>query len=318
MIQQIVETIADKQSFLIAAHAGPDGDAAGSTLALAEILREMGKDVVAYNVDGVPEAFQFLVGAEKVVSQLPSQICFDVAFVLDSGELKRAGLPENACWKTLVNIDHHPHSSFGDICYLDTEACATGVMIHRLLCACQHPLSQQVAEALYTAILSDTGSFRYSNSNPEAFAVAGELVSRGVDTWKIASRIYESQTPLPMTLLALVLRTLDISVCGRYASVSMSTEMLEQAGATAEDTDGFINYPRAVNGVEVAVFCRQISATQTKVGFRSRGRVNVSEISRELGGGGHHNAAGVTLDGELAQVRERVTTILADYFAQQD
>lgn len=317
MIPTIVQQIKQGQSFLVVAHASPDGDAIGSTLGLAQALRQMGKQVVALNVDGVPDIFAFLPGAPQLVTSLEPDSSFDVAFVLDAGDLERAGVPVKDLCSTLINIDHHPHSEFGDICYLDTSASATGAMIYRLLRACDFDLQLDVAESLYTAILSDTGSFRYSNADPEAFAIAGELVKLGIDTWEIASRLYESQPPQRMKLLALALPTLDISPCGKFATVSMTTDMLETAGAKAEDTDGFVNYPRAVRGVEVAVFFRQVNAEKTKVGFRSRGLVDVGKFARDLGGGGHHNAAGVTIDGHYEQIRERVYLLLKQHFSSQ-
>lgn len=315
MIQSIIQQIEEGQTFLVAAHSSPDGDAIGSTLGLALALRRMGKDVVAFNADGVPDTFAFLPGASDLVRSVDADRSFDVAFILDAGDLSRVGLPVEEMCSTLINIDHHPHSDFGDICYLDTKASATGAMIHRILRAMDFDMQLDVAEPLYTAILSDTGSFRYSNADREAFSIAGELVELGIDTWEIASRLYESQPQQRMKLLALVLATLDISTCGKFASVSMTTEMLDAAGARAEDTDGFVNYPRAIRGVEVAIFFRQISDQQTKVGFRSRGLVNVGEFARELGGGGHHNAAGVVVDGGFEQIRARVVSLLLDHFS---
>ncbi len=310
MIQQIVELIRTQQRFLIISHEGPDGDALGSTLGLAISLREMGKDVVAFNIDSVPELLTFLPKSEQIVQELPSDASFDVAFVLDAGDISRAGIPVSEYCSTLVNIDHHPHSEFGDICYLDTNASATSLMIVRILDACGHHMSLEAAKCLYTGILSDTGSFRYSSASEEAFIVAGRLVGMGVDTWDVASRLYESLAPERMRLLGSVLPTLEISACGRYASVVMSEEMLHQSGATEEYADGFVNYPRAVRGVEVALFYRQLDADTYKVSFRSRGKIDVGGMARSLGGGGHHNAAGATVTGSLEQVKAKVATLL--------
>lgn len=310
MIQQIVELINTRQSFLVVSHENPDGDAIGSTLGLANALREMGKDVVALNVDGVPQIMQFLPGFDLLVTKLPDAVQFDVAFVLDSGELSRAGVPAGACSATLVNIDHHPHSKFGDICYLDTSASATAVLVDRVLSACDYCMSLDVAKCLYLGILSDTGSFRYSSANPEAFAVAGRLVGMGIDPWEIASCLYESLAPERMRLLGLVLPTLRISSCGRYASVAMTEEILRESGASEEHTDGFVNYPRAIRGVEVALFFRQVAADAYKISFRSRGTIDVGSMARELGGGGHHNAAGAKVVGTLEEARATVSCLL--------
>ncbi|MCF6179874.1 MAG: bifunctional oligoribonuclease/PAP phosphatase NrnA [Geopsychrobacter sp.] len=295
MLSKIVQQIDKGQRFLVCAHASPDGDAIGSTLGLMLGLEKMGKEVVAYNADGVPDTFRFLPGAERLVSNLDGQSDFDCVFVLDAGSLKRTGDLVAERGPLLVNIDHHPGSNFGDLCLLDTDAAATAVLIVRVLKACGLTLDATIALPLYTGLLSDTGSFRYANSNPEAFAVGGELVGLGIDPWGVASALYESQPAARMMLLSLVLSTLHISQNTKYASVAMSLEMLERVGARAEHTDGFVNYPRAVAGVEIAVFFRQLDLENVKVSFRSRGNIDVGQLANRLGGGGHKNAAGAEI-----------------------
>lgn len=306
-IDQILQLIERSQTFLIAAHEGPDGDAVGSTLALTMALREMGKDVVAYNPDPAPQEYAFLPGYETLVSRLDETQVFDAGFVLDAGELQRAGSWIRERCRTLVNIDHHPYSEdFGDIYFVDTDASATGALIYRLLQSAGHKISCEVATCIYTAILSDTGSFRYSNANQEAFQVAGEMVALGVDPWSIASGLYESQELKRLLLLALALPTLQASACGHYASIAVTLEMYEKSGTSKEFTDRFINYPRSIRGVEVAIFFRQITKTRFKVGFRSKGNIDVGSLAREMRGGGHHNAAGAEVDGSLESVQEWV------------
>lgn len=310
MLTEIVEQVQAGQRFLVCSHESPDGDAVGSTLGLMSGLEKLGKEVVAYNTDGVPELFRFLPGAERLLDNLEGQPPFDVVFVLDSGELSRAGekIAERAPF--LINIDHHPGSDFGDICYLDTRAAATAVLVLHLLKACSVELDLRIGLPLYTGLLSDTGSFRYSNSNPEAFIAAAELIGLGIDPWQVASALYESQPPQRMRLLADVLDTLHVSAAGNYASVCMSLEMLERAGALAEHSDSFVNYPRAISGVEVAVFFRQVDAGTVKISFRSRGQIDVGGLAKRLGGGGHKNAAGAELEGSLCDVIPRVHDLL--------
>ena len=307
MLKAILKTINEGRRFLVAAHEGPDGDALASTLALTLALRELGKEVVAYNRDGLPAAFDFLPGADTLVSSLGAEDRFDAGFVLDAGELRRAGNELRQHCATLVNIDHHPYSeNFGSIYYVDTEACATGAMVYRVLAAGGWPISRDVATCIYAAIISDTGSFRYSNSNPEAFRVAGEMIALGVSPWDIATGLYENQDPRRLQLLALALATLTVSPCGQFASVSVTREMFAATGTGAEHTDGFVNYPRSIRDVEVAIFFRQVDERSFKVGFRSKGQVDVGALSRELGGGGHHNAAGALVEGSLDEVRRSV------------
>jgi len=307
MVAAILKLIEEGRRFLVASHESPDGDALASTLALTNALREMGKDVVAYNRDGVPSPFDFLPGAQTVVRNIEGEETFDVGFILDAGELRRAGSHLREACRTLVNIDHHPHSErFGEVHYVDEKASATGALVHRILKAGGHAISADVALCIYTAVLSDTGSFRYSNADPEAFRIGAEMVEKGVSPWDVASCLYESQGAERLRLLARALATLTVSASGRYASVSVTTAMLEETGTGPEHTDGFVNYPRSIRGVEVALFFRQTGPATYKVGFRSKGAVDVGALARHLGGGGHHNAAGATVDGRLEEVRQSV------------
>lgn len=313
MIQKIVNLIERSQKILVASHESPDGDALGSTLALTNALREMGKEAVAYNRDPAPLDYAFLPGYDTLVDKVDDSQVFDAAFVLDAGELHRAGSWIRDHCRILVNIDHHPYSEdFGDIYFVDTQASATGALIYRLLLACGHQLSCDTATCIYTAILSDTGSFRYSNANPEAFQVAGEMISLGVDPWSIASGLYENQDLCRLKLLGLALPTLRISACGQYASLAVTLDMYLKAGAKDEHTDRFINYPRSIRGVEVAIFFRQLEKNHFKVGFRSKGEIDVGALARAMNGGGHHNAAGAELEGELDAVQEWVFARVAE------
>ena len=318
MIETILQLIDRNRTFLVASHESPDGDAIGSTLALANMLREMGKEVVAYNRDRAPLEYAFLPGHATLVNELGDLPQFDVGFVLDAGELRRAGDWLRECCRTLVNIDHHPFSEdFGDVYYVDTGAAATAILIYRILQAAGHPLSQDTATCIYTAILSDTGSFRYSNANPEAFQVAGAMIGTGVDPWSIASGLYESQEQERLVLLGMALQTLQVSACGKFASLAVTEEMYRKSGAREEHTDRFVNYPRSIRGVDVAIFFRQLDRNRFKVGFRSKGNIDVGALARTMHGGGHHNAAGATLEGDLETVRKQVCDKVALLLAER-
>jgi phosphoesterase RecJ-like protein len=308
MITSIAEAIAAHTSFLITTHESPDGDAIGSSLALASYLRGLGKDVTVYTCDPVPGLYAFLPGAETVVHRIPPRH-YDVCFVLDVGEFRRAGA-DLAAYKDIgmfINVDHHLHcENFGAINLIDSAAAATGVLVYRIIKAAGHTVDYPTALCIYTAVITDTGSFRYSNANPEAFAVAGEMVATGINTWSIAEKLYESQPRRRLELLALALSTLSISPRGDYAALAVTHDMYASTGADAELTDGFVNYPRSISGVEVAIFFREIRSGLFKVGFRSKGKIDVSALAAAFGGGGHHNAAGCTVPGTLDEVRERV------------
>ena len=308
MIDGIVAEIAAGATFLVTTHEGPDGDAVGSSLALGNYLRRLGKDVTVYFSDPVPELYLFLPLADSVVHRIPDRD-FDICFVLDVGEFRRAGeeLVNFTRVGKFINIDHHLLCDrFGAINLIDSEAAATGVLIHRIITAAGHEVDYDTALCIYTAVITDTGSFRYSNANQEAFTVAGELVARGVNAWSVAEKLYESQPRKRLELLALALATLVVSPRGDVASITVTLDMYEKTGTNAEITDGFVNYPRSIRGVEVAVFFREVKPGLYKAGFRSKGKVNVSALAAEFGGGGHHNAAGCTIAGRLEEVRQRI------------
>ncbi|HEX8961308.1 MAG TPA: DHH family phosphoesterase [Geobacteraceae bacterium] len=308
MLDRIVAEIAASRSFLVTAHESPDGDAVGSLLAMGCYLRRLGKEVTLYLSDPLPDLYAFLPMADQVVHTIPPRF-FDICFVLDVGEFRRAGeeLTNFTGIGKFINIDHHLRcEQFGAINLIDPEAAATGVLIYRIIQAAGHDVDYEVALGIYTAVITDTGSFRYSNANQEAFTIAGEMVARGVNAWSIAEKLYESQPQKRLELLALALATLNISSRGDVAAITVTLDMYEKTGADAELTDGFINYPRSIRGVEVAVFLREIKPGLFKVGFRSKGKVNVSALAAEFGGGGHHNAAGCVISGLQDEVREKV------------
>lgn len=314
MTHEIVREIEVGHRFLLTTHEGPDGDAVGSTLGLANFLLSLGKEVVIHLIDPVPEIYAFLPLAETVTQDIPPGP-YDACFVLDVGEFRRAGqlIATAEGVAKFINVDHHiTCEQFGAINFIDPQAAATGILIHRIIAASGRPLNYATALCLYVAILTDTGSFRYSNANQEAFAVTGELVAHGIDAWFVSERLYESQPKARLELLAQALNHLSIADCGTFASLAVTQDMYERTGATAELTDGFVNYPRSIKGVEVAIFFRELSPLKFKVGFRSKGKVNVADLAARFGGGGHHNAAGCVVSGSLDEVRQIVYASLSE------
>jgi len=307
-IERIINEFDTAGSFLVTAHENPDGDAVGSALALACTLKRLGKDVTIYFCDPLPELYAFLPLAGEAVTAIPSRD-FDVCVVLDVGEFRRAGdeLVNFQGIGKFINIDHHLECDrFGDLNLIDPDACATGALVYRIIKAAGYGIDFDTALCIYTAVITDTGSFRYSNANPEAFAIAAEMVAHGVNAWSVSEKLYESQPRKRLELLACALATLQVSHRGDIASVTVTSDMYERTGTTAELTDGFVNYPRSIRGVEVALFFREVNSGQVKVGFRSKGKVDVSKLAAVFGGGGHHNAAGCTIAGTVDEVREKV------------
>lgn len=308
-IQNIVEAIRQSRTVLVVSHEGPDGDAVGSSLGMAAFLRAIGKQVTVHLADPVPELYRFLPGADLVTDTIPDQD-YDLAFVLDVGEFRRAGT-QFCSFKRIsrtINLDHHlTCENFGAYNLIDTEAAATGLLVWRVAADYGFTADYNTALCLYVAILTDTGSFRYSNANREAFEVAGLLMEQGgLNAWSVSEKLFESQPRKRLELLSRVLPTLEFVRNGQVASISVTLDMYAATGTDAELTDGFVNYPRSVAGVEVAILFRQLEERRFKIGFRSKGTVNVALLAQGFGGGGHHNAAGGTVEGTLEEVKQIV------------
>ncbi len=310
-VNSALKALKTASTIVIAAHIDPDGDALGSSLGLALILRGLGKEVTVYNRDAVPYSYKFLPGAELVGNRLPPAC--DLLCLLDCSEFARAG-DELAAWsgsKCSLCIDHHLTADLAaDINLVCADACATGELIYELAVILAPDFGLDIAVNLYTAILTDTGSFRYSNATPSAFAVAGDLVRRGVKPWDITQQVYESQPVERIKLTALVLKTLRIAASKRAAAVWVTEAMFKATGTDGEYTDGLINYPRSIAGVEVAFMAREIGPDDYKFSFRSRGKVNVAALAAAFGGGGHHNAAGCRLQGKLEDLIEKIFALV--------
>ncbi len=310
-IDSIVKIIVSGDCFIVASHMNPDGDAIGSTLALSLAMEALGKKVIPYNIDGMPFQYKSLPMADKLQSVFDADLTYDAVFVLDCSELERIGsdVAGSVRCKKWINIDHHlTNKTFADLTLIDKSACSTGYLVYKLILSLPVEISKDIATNIYTTILADTGSFRYSNATVEAFTVAGELVSMGVSPWEVAAMLYENQPRARINLLTKSLNTLEIESGGKVASMMVDLDMLRDTGTSHDATDGFINYARSIEGVEVAVFFRQINADEYKVSFRSKGRVNVAEVAMEFGGGGHKNAAGCLIKGDIGEVRKIALT----------
>jgi len=303
-----VDALRSARSVLLTMHRGPDGDALGSALALACALRDLGREVTVYNPDELPYNFRFLPGAGAVAKSLPGDARFDVTVATDAGAFDRLGpdVPDTARRGVLLNLDHHITTEpFGDINYVDPHAASVGILAYKIIKGLGAPLSHDAAECIYASILADTGCFRYSSTDPECLRIAAELLEAGVDPWEMTVRVYEQQPLARMRLLADVLGTLEVH--GRLATITITNAMVTKTGSEIDLTDGFINYARSVDGVEVAASFREPgNGGPWRVSFRSRGRVNVAAIAQRFGGGGHHNAAGCSIEGDEGSVRAKI------------
>lgn len=312
--QQIVGTLKNASTVLVTGHRNPDGDAIGSLLAVGLILRHLGKDYTLYSQDGVPKQFATLALAGEVVDQVPAAARFDATVAVDTGDraLLGDGVPTGDRAGTLIVLDHHSSSTpFGDLRWHDPTAAATGMLVADLAQRLDVPLCADMAEQLWCALYTDTGGFRYDSTDARVLRLAARLVEAGISPWDVTVKLYENNPVERMRLLGQVLSTLDLSASGQIASVNITRSMVDQAGADDSMLDGFINYARSIEGVEVAVqvlqrgdFCR--------ISLRSKGRINVGDLAQRLGGGGHHNAAGCTVEGPPAEVQKRILGLLED------
>jgi len=308
-IEQIISACSAAQTVLIATHVNPDGDAIGSSLALAETLEKLGKRVVLYDRDPVPYMFAFLPLADNFVSRIPEDEIFDLLLLLDCSELTRTGdvLPGFTGYRQMGCIDHHvTNDFFAQVNLIDAKASATAELVYEVVSRMDPGYSREVAINLYVGIITDTGSFHYANSTPRSFTIAGEMVNRGVDPWVVARQVYESEPATRLQLLGYVLQTLQIAPNGKAACVTVTQEMYALTGTNAEHTDRLVNYPRSIAGVEVAFSLRQDGEKSYKLSFRSRGKIDVASLAQEFGGGGHKNAAGCNLTGTADEIIQLV------------
>lgn len=309
MIEEIKRAIYSGNRFLITSHIRLDGDALGSELALYLMLKGLGKQAVVCNQDETPEQYRFLPGAETIVHRLEHTDSFDVGFVLDCANLERVGnlAADIASIGTLISIDHHiSNNGFARIHMLDPEASSTAEILYRLIMAMKLELTPDICTNLYAAILTDTGGFRYYNTSSETLRSAGDLIEGGANPQWISENIYESEPPEKLKLLAAAMGTMEIDLEGKVAYMVVTSDHLRQTGATLDHTDGFVDIPRTVRGVDIALLFTQIEENRFKISLRSKGSVNVEKIASKFGGGGHTNAAACRIQGDLETVKLRM------------
>ena len=292
-------------------HVRPDGDALGSQLALGLSLEKLGKNVRIWNQEGMLEKYSFLPRAELLTKAPATAEHVDVAIALDTAIQNRLGttLAAVASAKIWINIDHHvSNPGYGDLVIIDQTAPATGEIIFRLIKSLGLPFDHDIAENLFVAISTDTGSFQYPKTSARTFEIAAGLVRDGeLDVGKISQHLYENYPRRRLELLRELLRTMRFSECGRIATFGLSLKNAAELGVIPEDNEGLIDHLRAVQGVIVAVFFEELSDGKVRVSMRSKDeRVDVCAICQKFGGGGHTLAAGARVPGTLAQIEEKV------------
>ncbi|HEV3409943.1 MAG TPA: bifunctional oligoribonuclease/PAP phosphatase NrnA, partial [Chthoniobacterales bacterium] len=293
----------------VLSHVRPDGDALGSQLALGISLRQLGKEVVVWNEDGMLEKYSFMPCAELLVRPPAEPQEFDLSVALDTAVQNRLGNAGEAVrapkW---INIDHHPtNPRYGDLNYIEPTAPATGQILYELLATQDLPINPEIAENLFVAISTDTGSFQYPNTTAHTFEIGAELVKRGVNVGRVSQLLYENYPRRRVELLRELLRTMRFEADGRVASFSLALKLARELGVKPEDNEGLIDHLRAIHGVVVAVFFEELPEGKVRVSMRSKSAAaDVAAIAQRFGGGGHVLAAGARVRGSLPEVEQRL------------
>lgn len=312
IVGEIADVIRNNDSFVIAGHLRPDGDCLGSCLGLYEFVRLMGKKVRFYTHGPVPEMFKFLPNFDKIELQNPPEKP-DAYLVVDCGDLERVHetfRPQGL----VVNIDHHvSNSNFGSLNWVDTEATAAGEQIYRLAVAMEQQITPQMATCLYTAIMSDTGGFRFSNTDEMTFKAAGHLVQAGANPAAIAEAVFESRKRESVLLTGQVYANLKFEFDNRFVWGEITEPMFRAVGGEYAEPDGLASDIRGIEGVEASVLFFETQDKWLRLGLRSKGRVNVSEVAQMLGGGGHAAASGAMIKRPYAEAREFALSTIREY-----
>lgn len=309
-IDQIAQAIARVKTIAICGHVMPDGDSLGSELALGIALHKMGKEVLLFSPDPVPEAYTFLPMASEVKHQLEdNNQKFDMFISVDCSVPDRLGdfIKLIQLSEQVVIIDHHAGSTvFGDLYLNDPEAAAAGEIIYDILKVFPVNIDSDIAQCLYVAIVTDTGSFRYDNTGPETHLRVAELLRVGIPAARINKQLYEEKPLVGLKILKEALDTLTLSGCGRIAWMCVKREVLQKLGAHDEHVDGIINYPRMIKGVELALFYREMGQDRFKISFRSKYNLDVNKLAALFGGGGHSRAAGCIIEGDFESIQKKI------------
>ena len=304
MLKEVLQQIERRERFVLTSHARADGDAVGSTLACGEILRRMGKQAEIVLRDGVPRVYQQLPFASSVIQAERVNGNYDAAILLECDSIQRTRL-DGLEGQFLINIDHHKSGrAFADVNWIDPKAVATAELVYRLARQAGVKISPEIATCLYTAVLTDTGAFMFEGVNQHTFELARELVLAGADPVRCARPLYFGHSTAKLRLLGAALSALQRD--GPLAWIWVTQEQMERAGAKEEDCEGLVNYALSIGDVEVAVFFRESPDGRFRVSLRSKGRMDVSTIAEEFGGGGHACASGCAVDGPLHAAVENV------------
>ena len=313
IVERIIGAIRHARKICVVGHIRPDGDCVGSQLALTLALRNEGKKVLCWNEDTIPQKYAFL-DPDKIIQKPKRGGQFDLVIATDCASFERLG-KVGACItnrKLFINIDHHTSNTrYGDINWISAREASSGELIFKLLKAARWPITKQIADCLFTAVSTDTGSFQYSNTRPGTFHVSAELVTRGADLAKICDEVYQSFSLSRVRLLKHLYGKFRLTHRDKIAYVWLKKADFARTGAESSDTEGLIDHIRAIEPVIVACVFEEIEPELTRISLRSKsGRVDVNEIAAQFGGGGHAAAAGARIPGKPLAIQRRVVAAI--------
>ncbi len=314
ILHQITQKLINSKHVLITAHKNPDGDALGSMIALGLSLKALDIKITMYNESPIPAKYDFLPCVDSIKQHFCEKENYDTAVILDCSDLSRIGKAAQKINKisSIINIDHHLfNTGFGDFKLIDSKASATAEIIYHLIKDMQVSFNKDIAISIYTGILTDTGSFRFSNTGRSAFEICGEMTGFGAEPYKIAKNIYDNYSLNRIKLIRMALESIEIFNNGKLSIMTLTREIMAKTGARHEDISGLINYAGAINGVQVAVLIQQSVKDKIKnrsvdkfhVSLRSDGSVDVASIASLYQGGGHYRAAGFDINAKLDDLK---------------
>jgi phosphoesterase RecJ-like protein len=312
VLSQVVELIENKHNFAITTHVRPDGDGIGSSLGLCWLLRSLGKEAEVIVSDGIPATYHSLPGADEIVHISEINGKYDAVFVIECSDIQRPSI-KNLDQQFTVNIDHHSTCEhFGTINWIDPTASAVGEMIYNLCKAIGGRISKEIAECLYMALVTDTGSFHFPNTTERTLKVASELVKAGVKPAKISEAVYNSYPWSRIELMSKVLATVKRDATGRVAWMRQTLEMRETTQMADGDNNGFVNIPLAAKEILASIYMREVRPNFYRVSLRSKGDINVARIAEKFNGGGHKNAAGLRIEGDWDDCERQIVAAVIE------
>jgi len=312
VLSQVVELIENKDKFGITTHIKPDGDGVGSSLGLCWLLRSLGKSAEVLVRGEIPASYRSLPGAAAIRDVEEIDGDYDAVFIIECSDLDRPGI-KGLDKQFTVNIDHHATSAhFGTINWIDSTASAVGEMIYNLCKAIGGRVTREIAECVYMALVTDTGSFHFSNTTERTLKVASELIKAGAKPAEISEAVYNNYPWSRIELMRQVLSTVERDESGQVATMRQTLEMRELASAVDGDNNGFVNIPLAARDVLAVVYMREVGTNDYRVSLRSKGDINVARVAEKFGGGGHRNAAGLRIEGNWDEKERELVEAVRD------